>query len=165
MYCYAPTFKKKKEKLICLLSVVAGLFLYLLPSFVPTLPMPGIFQILGIGCFVVMILVFSLCIAKHYTYSLEEGEDGRLDFIITERYGRRITVVCRVSHAAVQSATPVTEENRKDFSQKRTGCPVYRYTGVLFGEERYFLKLEEADESFYVEICANHDLISYLINH
>ncbi len=165
MYTYAPKFKKMKEKGICILAVVVGILLYLMPMLIPDFPLPGVVQLLAVGCFVVMIMVFSLCVSKHYAYDLEENERGGLDFIITEYYGRRRMVVCRVSHTAVQSATRATRENRKDFHHKRTGCPLYHYTGVLFDEERYFLKLEEGDECFFVEICANNDLISRLIAH
>ncbi len=165
MYTYAPDFKKKKEKGLCALFVALGVLLYMLPNIIPDLPFPGVVQVMAVACFVVMIMIFSLCVSKHYIYALEENENGELDFIITEYYGRRRMVVCRVSHSAVQSATRVTQENRKDFHPKRIGCPVYHYTGVLFDEERCFLKLEEAGECFFVEICANHDLISHLINH
>lgn len=165
MYEYAPVFEKKKEKQLTYGLMAAGLALYLAGAFIPSLPSPGLFQLLGIFCLVGMILLFSLCISKRYVYSIDETESGGVDFIITEYYGRRITVVCRVSVGSVMAAIPVNEETRKNFASHKAGNRVYNYTGVLFGEERWYLKIEENEERFLVQICANDDLIRLLTSH
>ena len=165
MYEYAPVFAKKKEKLLTFGLLAVGLLVcassYVLGAF--DVAYYAIPQLLGIGCIVAMILLFSLVLSRRYVYSVEESESGGMDFVITEYYGRRRTVVCRVSVTSVRMAIPYIsggKTNAKDFDGR-----FYRYTGVLFDEERYNLHIEEAGERFVVQICANKDLISILTNH
>ena len=165
MYEYAPVFAKKKEKLLTYGFLILGMAIYLMGALIPGLPMPGLFQVVGVFCLVVMIMLFSLCLSKRYVYSIGENERGGTDFTITEYYGRRITVVCRVSVDSVKAAIPVNGETRKSFSSQKAGNRGYNYTGVLFDEKRWFLKIEESGEAFLVQICANDDLIRLLTSH
>ena len=162
MYEYAPVFPKKKEKLLTFGLLALGLLIcassYILGGLgVDYYAYP---QLIGLACIVAMILLFSLVLARRYVYTIEETASGDADFIITEFYGRRRTVVCRVSVSSVRMAIPYVA-GRKRTSKDR----FYRYTGVLFDEERYDLHIEEAGESFVVQICANKDLISLLTDH
>ena len=165
MYEYAPVFTKKKEKLLTFGFLILGMALYLTGALIPGIPVPGLFQLLGVFCLVVMIMLFSLCLSKRYVYSVGENERGAMDFTITEYYGRRITVVCRVAVESVKAAIPVNPETRKAFLSQKAGNRGYNYTGILFDEKRWFLKIEESGESFLVQICANDDLIRLLTNH
>ncbi len=167
MYEYAPRFKKKKEKTLCWFFALIGCLLVLLPSFLgDALPLPAVVQALGVGCIAVMILIFSLVVSKHYIYSIAEAdEDGNADFLITECAGPRRTVVCRVSTTSVLEVIPVTEESRKIYASRASGMRQYHYTGVLFGEDRRYLKIEEGGETFLVQICATDDLILRLTTH
>ncbi len=165
MYEYAPMFAKKKEKLLALGFMVLGFAIFMIGSSVPGIPVPGLFQLLGVFCLVVMVMVLSLCISKRYVYSIEETDSGGTDFIITEYYGKRMMVVCRVSVGSVMAAIPANAETRKNFASHKADNRVYNYTGVLFGEERWYLKIEESGERFLVQICANDDLIRRLTSH
>ena len=164
IYEYAPRFQKKKEKLLCygLLGLAA---LLIAASYIPGAPYPGMIQLLGLGAIVAMIMVFSMCVAHHYTYSIVEREGRSPDFIITEYYGKRVTVVCRVSVDAVMTATPWNEETRRTFEEKKKGLHSYTYTGVLFDEKQYYLDVEEDGVSFFVRICADECLIRMLTAH
>ncbi len=164
MYEYAPKFAKKKEKLLTALVLVIGLLIYFV-SFIPGVPYGALFQIAGVCGIAAMILLFSMVVARNYVYAIEEDEDGSLDFIITELYGRRRMVVCRVSLTSVSMALPRTEETRAQLSSEKSGKRIYNYTGVLFDEERYYLRITEGGETFLVQICANKDLIIALTNH
>lgn len=164
MYEYAPTFAKKKEKLLAFGLLALGLGIYF-TAFLPQAPYPALLQILGVFCLCGMILVYSLVIAKRYVYAIEQNEEGSADFIITEYTGRRRTVVCRVSLSSVLMAVPCNEETRKKYAAECRGKHFYRYTGVLFDEARYYLRMEECGESFWVQICANKDLIAALTSH
>lgn len=165
MYEYAPMFEKKKEKLLTVGFLLLGLALYFTGTLIPGLPMPGLFQVLGVFALTVMILLFSLCLSRRYVYRIEEKRDGGVDFIITEYYGRRITVVCRVAVESVMTAIPVNTETRKSVASPKAKNRVYNYTGVLFGEDRRYLRIEEAGECFFVQICATDDLIRLLTDH
>ena len=163
-YEYAPRFQKKKEKLLCygLLGLAAALIAL---SYVPGVPYPGYVQLLGMGAIVAMIMIFSMCVAHHYAYRIVECENGELDFVVTEYYGKRVTVVCRVAVASVVSATPWNKETRKRFFEQKKGVPSYVYSGVLFDEAQYVLDVDEGGTRFFVRICADETLIRLLVNH
>lgn len=161
---YAPKFAKKKEKLLTFSALAVGLLVYF-ASYIPGVPYGVLFQIAGIGGIAVMILLFSLVIARNYVYSIEADENGVLDFVILEYYGRRRTVVCRVAVESVEMAVPRNEETLAAYKSDRKGKHAYNYTGVLYDEERWFLRISEGGEVFFVQICANKDLISALTNH
>jgi len=163
-YEYAPRFQKKKEKLLAygMLGLAA---LLLVTSYIPNAPYPGMIQMLALGAIVTMIMVFSMCIAHHYNYTIEEREDGDAEFIITEYYGKRVTVVCRVSVTSVMAAIPWNEETKKTFASQKKDKHYYVYTGVLFGEKQYCLDIEEDGTRFFVRICADETLIRMLTMH
>ena len=99
MYVYQPQFKKKKEKLLAWFLVALGLVLYIASQY-PGAPVPGLIQILGVCCLAGSILIVSMYILRSYSYELVEGEDGRIDFVITEHYSRRKTVkLLRVTYS------------------------------------------------------------------
>jgi hypothetical protein len=158
MYAYHPQFKKKKEKLLAWFLVALGFVLYITSQY-PGAPVPGLIQILGVCCLAGSILIVSMYILRSYSYELVEGEDGRIDFVITEHYSRRKTVVCRVGREDIISATPIDPNWKKE---KQT---VYTYTGVLYDEKRYLLEMNAHGEHFFVIICADETLMNLLTKH
>ena len=155
MYAYHPKFQKKKEKLFSLAMAVLGVVLYA-SSQIPNAPLPGIIQILGVCALAGSILLISMCILRSYSYELVRGEGEEADFVITEYYSRRKTVVCRVGLDDVISVVPYDPNWKKE---KNT---VYSYTGVLFDEKRYLLEMQAHGEHFYVIICADETLLKLL---
>ena len=156
MYVYHPAFPKKKEKLLAWFLAALGIVLYFTAQ-IPGAPHPALFQMFGVGCLAVMILLVSMCILRSYSYELREGEEeGKIDFIITEHYSRRKTVVCRVGLEDVVSVVPF------DSNQKKEKEKFYTYTGVLFDEKRYQVEIEAHGEHFFVIICADETLLGYL---
>ncbi len=158
MYAYSPKFAKKKEKLLAWFLVALGVALYITSQF-PGVPVPGLIQILGIGALAGMILLVSMCILRSYSYELVEGEEGKIDFVITEHYSRRKTVVCRVGLDDIVSVTPL------DPNQKKEKQTVYTYTGVLFDEKRYLVEMNAHGEHLFVIICADETLLNLLAKH
>ena len=164
MYAYRPQFEKKKEKLLSLSLALVGVVLYG-SSQIPGAPFPGLIQILGIAFLAVAILLISMCIMRRYDYVLEADENGKTDFIITEYYGRRTMVVCRVRLSDVCSVLPITkdtEEQRKALKKEGTH---YSYTGVLFDEKRYLVEMHAHGEHVFVTICADERLVELLSRH
>ena len=155
MYAYRPQFEKKKEKLLCLALAILGVVLYG-SSQIPNAPFPGVIQIFGVGCFAAAVLVVSMCLMRRYDYVLEENEKGSVDFIITEYYSRRKTVVCRVAVADIVSVTP------QDPNWKKGKETLYTYTGVLFDEKRYLVEMNTHGEHLFVIICADETLLKLL---
>lgn len=158
MYAYHPQFQKKKEKLFSLALAILGVVLYA-SSQIPNAPIPGIIQILGVCALAGSILLISMCILRSYSYELVRGEGEATDFVITEYYSRRKTVVCRVGLSDVVSAVEYDPNWKKE---KNT---VYSYTGVLFDEKRYLLEMQAHGEHFYVIICADETLLKLLTEH
>ena len=158
MYVYRPTFSKKKEKLLAWFLVALGVALYVASQF-PEVPVPGLVQILGVGSLAGCILIVSMYVLRSYSYELVENEEGKTDFIITEHYSRRKTVVCRVGLEDVVSVVPYDPNWKKE---KNT---VYTYTGVLFDEKRYLVEMNAHDEHFFVIICADETLLDLLDKH
>ena len=161
MYAYRPKFQKKKEKLLAWFLTALGMILYI-TSRIPGVPVPGIWQILGVCCLSGMILLVSMCVMRRYEYVLEQNEDGEVDFIITEYYGRRTTVVCRVSLAEVCSVLPLTKETEQQHKILKKEGTHYSYTGLLFDEKRYLVEMQTHGEHVFVRICADETLVKLL---
>ena len=155
MYVYSPKFEKKKEKLLSLFLAVLGVALYF-ASQVPGAPVPGVIQILGVGCLAGAILLISMCVLRSYSYEVVEDEEGKHDFVITEYYSRRKTVVCRMALTDVVSVVPL------DPNWKKGKETLYTYTGVLFDEKRYLVEMNTHGEHFFVIICADEALLDLL---
>lgn len=168
MYDYRPVYPKKGEKWLS-----AGLLALAISLFVvaarPGTPVPALFQLCGVGALAGMVLVICLCLMKNYSYRIEPragaGDDAPPDFVITETYGRRVTVVCRVSVESVLSATPWNRENAKNFRGNHHSEPCYRYTGLLFAKDEYCIAVSENGTSFFVRICADPTLVRLLTAH
>lgn len=161
MYLYSPKFEKKKEKLLSLFFAVLGVALYFASQF-PGAPVPGVIQILGVGCLAGAILLISMCVLRSYSYELVEGEE-KVDFVIAEHYSRRKTVVCRVGLDDVIGVSPYTTELKDMLSKEKQ--KVYSYTGVLFDEDRFIVEMNAHGEHFYVVICADETLMNLLVKH
>ena len=161
IYEYAPALPKKKEKLLCTFFLLLGCALFL-GSMLPGLTMPWILQLLSFGFFVAFVMIFSLCIMRSYVYTVEEGRGASPDFIITEHYGRRRTVVCRVSVDSVRSIAKDTRDTRKNGDRTERKLKRFVYTGTLFDVPRYLVRIDEAGEALLLCICADEALLRIL---
>ena len=94
----------------------------------------------------------------------EEGlETGSPDFTVTEYAGNRMRVVCRISVDEVESVERITRENRARLKRKIRERSRFDYTGVLFCEDVYLVRLRGNEEDAYLRILANKDLICALL--
>lgn len=161
MYEYHPQFKKKKEKLLACFLAALGVVLYF-SARIPGVLIPGVIQILAVCSFAGSILVISMCVLRSYSYQLTEGEDGRIDFLITEFYSRRKTVVCRVGLDEVISVAEIDTSKQGKAKSEKEKEKVYTYTGVLFDEKRYRVEICTQNERIFVIICADQTLLDIL---
>ena len=159
MYKYSPRFEKKKEKLLAWFLTALGIILYITAR-IPGAPFPAFIQTAAVGCLAGMILLVSMCVMRSFDYTLEQNENGQTDFTVTEYYGRRTTVVCRVALHDVESVTPYDPNWKKGISNEK--ITVYSYTGLLFDEKRYLIEINAHDEHFFVIICADVTLLKLL---
>ena len=105
IYEYAPQFPKRRERLLCLFFLFLGAALFL-STYLPEIPVRWVFQLLAVASFTAMIMILGMYLMRRYVYTVTEGEGSEPDFVITEYYGRRKTVVSRVSVSSVRSVTP-----------------------------------------------------------
>lgn len=161
MYEYAPQFVKKKEKRLTygFLGLAAVLFA---ASMIPGLPLPWVLQLLAVFAIVPMVSIFSLCLSRRYVYTVSAEEGRAPDFVITEYYGRRRAVVCRISVASVKQVLPWERGVREKIGATAPDVQFFSYTGVLFGEGQYALFAEESGVSFLLRICADDGLLRAL---
>lgn len=162
MYAYCPKFEKKKEKLLSWFLAILGVALYFASQF-PGAPVPGLIQILGVGCLAGTIMIISMCVLRRFEYVLETTEAGTTDFVITEIYSRRKTIVCRVGLDDVTSVMPYDPKTKNEVPKEKN--KIYSYTGVLFDEKRFLVEMNAHGEHIFVIICADETLLKLLSEH
>jgi len=103
-------------------------------------------------------------LAKNYTYTVEPSDDGSglLDLVVTEQYGRRLSVVCRVRVSSVEKITSITRENQKEIAATVKGKRVFTYTGEISPRGLCLLYVCIEDEEFYLKIDADERLSGIL---
>ncbi len=165
MYEYAPKPKKTKEKLIFALSLVLAAACFGV-SHIPAVPYPAVYQLLMVFCLVGTVMILVRCLMRNYVYRVEPREnaapDEPPDFTVTEVYGNRRSVVCRISAGEVRRIERVTRENRSALSTAQKRKRVYYYTAQLQPSNLWVLAVEEEGEEFFVRICADEGLIQIL---
>lgn len=166
MYEYAPQFEKKKEKLLALTLAALGVGIYF-AAYVPGVPFPGVIQLLAMGLIAATILILTMYVLRRYRYRVEarEGatETATPDFVIVEHYGRRETVVCRVSLSSILSVLPVDAAHESEVRAAKESKHFYNYTGLLFDRSCYCVKMEEGGTPFYILLCADERLLELLM--
>lgn len=166
MYSYTPKLKKQREKLSSGALFALGLAAFL-PTLYPKTPLPALFQLVSLLLLTASLSVFIRYVMRDYTYAVERNEQGSdiPDFVITERYGKRLTVVCRVSVKEVETAVPVIEQNREDIKAMVKGKRLFTYIAERRPNHLYLLKVRMDGEVFYLKIVADDRLISLLMDH
>ncbi len=164
MYQYQPNHRRSMEKLLTIALFFIGILFFLAVPLFPSLPYPVLYQGLGLISLTGGIMVISLCLMRNYTYSLEYSDQNgseMLDFVVTEQYGRRITVVCRVAASAIKMSAPVRPDTKARLRKLCKHHPTYTYTGLLFlTDDQYLLRIQTDETTFFVRICADKGLIS-----
>lgn len=161
MYEYAPKFLKRKEKQVTYGLFGVGAVLFVVSS-IAGFPVPWVFQILGLAALGGAIYIYSACLARTYVYRVEDRGRETPDLIVTERVGKRVQTVCRISLASVEAVLTVGRESKEERAKKRTGRQYFSYTGVLFDEVRYDVLATECDVPLLIRICADETLLAFL---
>ena len=166
MYSYSPKTNKQREKIVCAALFAAGIAIFL-PTLHPQTPLPALFQLVSLLLLTAAISVLIRYLMRNYTYAVQECDRGGdiPDFVITEQYGKRLTVVCRVSVTEVEAAMPVTEENRLQIKEMTKGKRVFSYISEINPRDLYLITVRMENETVYLKIVADKTLISVLMNH
>ena len=164
MYEYAPISPKKREKTVAFLTSGLAVLLFGF-SQIPSVPFPVVYQLLALASITVAILFATQYLMRRYTYRIEvregAGEETAPDLVVTEYYGRRVSVVCRISVDDIESVTRVTAENRRELAAREKGLHGYSYCGEWRAENCYLLCVRHEDATFFLRILADKTLLSY----
>lgn len=165
MYEYNPELPKKRERLISVILLLLGVALFVF-SQVKGIPFPIIYQLLALAALTAFIILLSRYLMRRYTYRImprsHTGDDLPPDFVVTEYYGRRITVVCRVSVDDVEEIVPIAKENRREWKSKQGGRFFYDYTADLFSKNRFLIVVTDGEHRFTARILADETLLRFL---
>lgn len=165
MYQYDPALPKRRERLISIVTLFLGLALFGF-SKVNNVPFPVIYQMLGVASLTAFIFLIARYLMRRYVYQVmprsHAGDGFAPDFVVTEYYGRRVSVVCRISLDDIEQIIPITKENRREWREKQTGKLFYDYTADLFSPNRYLLVVTDGEHRFTARILADETLLNYL---
>jgi len=112
--------------------IAAGLGLWLgLPTTGPW----AILRVLSLAVVTAGLYIALRWCFRSYVYTLEQHEDGHIDFAVTEQNGRRQVTVCRVSTAEMVSLVPAP--------RKLPPGPRYHYCNAPHPRDAFLLTLGE----------------------
>ncbi len=163
MYQYEPKSKKVREKTILLILLLIAVAAFASAN-IPGILFPSLLQLFAVFALVGVVMIVSRCLLRRFVYQVGPREDAPegtpYDLVITEIYGNRREVVCRIALTDIREITRITRENRKEISAITKRKRVYHYTEELFPEDYRMLTVEMEEEVFYIKIAANEDLIA-----
>lgn len=162
MYEYAPKPKRTKEKWILVLSLLFGSVSFAFSLFEWML-YPVLCQLAAVAFFTVSVVMLSRYLLRDYIYRVEPrgwDEEGPLDLTVTEIYGKRRTVVCRIALSDIREAIRITDGNREELSQKRKGARSFVYTPEMGDANAILVTAADGDDLYFVKICADEELLS-----
>ena len=98
MYSFQSQSKKHREKRLFLVCLTPAL-LFLVLSLLPQTPAPMLCRLLSVGTATGAAFVASRYLLRRYRYCVAPRGDGSgaFDLTVTEYYGRRTRVVCRIA--------------------------------------------------------------------
>lgn len=165
MYEYAPKSKKIREKVVLGISLALAAACFGVSN-LPEIPFVAFYQLVMVFCLMCAILVTVRCLMRNYVYCVApraDGQDGDPpDFTVTEIYGNRVSVVCRISVNDLRGVVRVTRKNKSAVSAMQKRKRVYHYTASLRPDPLYILVAEEEGEEILLHICADEGLIHEL---
>lgn len=161
---YHTKGKKRRERLVLLVSLLLGSVSFGF-SMLPAVLYPMLYQLLAVLCFVLSVWMLVRYLMRDYifrVYPREDGKNGGPDLTITEIYGRKRTVVCRVSVSDILEVEEITKENRRELKAKQRGKDVYVYTGEMRPPSLYLLTVADGETVFFLQIYADEALLQCL---
>lgn len=163
MYTYSPIPEKKKEKILLVTLLVSAGALYAV-SQLPVLPFaPAYLQVAAIFLLVGVVMVLSRSLLVQHTFAIVDREEELPpDFVITETNGRKTETVCRIGVDKISEIRQIGTKTPKKAKNPPKGCRFYRYTGQIFSENAYLVRVED-DEPFYLLILADETLIQLFL--
>ncbi len=160
MYEYAPRSKKNRELRLFLVTLTPALLFWLLPC-LPQTPAPMLCRLLGACAAMASAWIAARYLLRSYVYRIAPrgNDDGSLDLTVTESFGKRRRVVCRISLADIEAVTRESGSKRRGFARPET-C--FQYTDVIFSDLFCVLTVYEENAICRIKIMADEKLYSIL---
>ncbi len=163
MYEYAPRSKKNRELRLFLVTLTPALLFWLL-SCLPQTPAPMLCRLLGACAAMASAWIAARYLLRRYVYCVapREDGDGSLDLTVTEVFGMRRRVVCRISLSDIETVARVYEQKRGD---REVAEPCFQYTDVISSEAFCVLTVRDENETCRIKMMADETLYSILKKH
>ena len=157
MYEYAPRSKKRREIRLFLVSLAPALLFWSL-SMLPQTPAPSLCRLLGVCAATVAAWIAARYLLRRYIYRVVPRENGRasLDLTVTEIFGKRQRVVCRISLDDI-------EEVSRDKGKKRRGIErCFQYTDEISSPTFCVLTVRDENTICRIQMMADETLYHIL---
>ncbi len=96
-------------------------------------------------------------LARCYTYTLEQHENGAVDFVVTVEQGRRRATACRISCEQITAVAPTPEKRRQ-----RLRARTYVYCNAPFPRQSVTLVVRDGDGVQAVRITPSEEMARLL---
>ncbi len=163
MYEYSPKEKKTREKALFWISLLLGSFSFGISS-IEGIALPFLYQLFAVLFFTAAVVVAVRYLMRSYRYRLEQTDCG-IDFTVTEQYGKRITVICRISLEEIKEIRAASEmdkgQTRKWIGQKL----LYPYVASIRPKDLAYLLAQSNETQYLIKICADEGLIDAIKRH
>lgn len=160
MYEYAPRSKKRREKRLFLVCLAPAL-LFLILSILPQTPAPVLCRLFAVCAATGAAWIAARYLLRRYTYCVApcEDGDGSPDLTVTEYYGRRQRVVCRISLGQIEK---VSRESVKEERTDEAHMHMFEYTDEIFSPFFCLLTVRDGEEPCRIRILADERLYDIL---
>ena len=162
---FSPDPSKPREKILLLsvLLLAVGALVY---AAQPDAWIPFLWRLFAVLLLTVAAMLFPSCLMRRCVYHILPREDAGWgavpDFTVTEYVGKRRRVVCRISLTDIEEVVRITPQNRRRLFAEARNCRIYDYTGAIFPQEPYFLRVRDGETAVYLKIDADQGFISAL---
>lgn len=148
MYSFQSQSKKRREKRLFLVCLTPAL-LFLILSLLPQTPAPMLCRLLFVTAATGAAFVASRYLLRRYCYCVAPREDGEgsLDLTVTEYYGKRTRVVCRIALDSIRAISRQKPEKGRD---KDSVQREFSYADEI--ESPFFCYLTVSDEDVLCRI-------------
>lgn len=159
-YEYEPKPRLGREAAVAVAFFVVAVALYGLPT-AAKLPYPVLFQLAAVACLAAGVLVTVRHLLRSYRYRVAPSADGETELTVTERYGRRSTVVCRMA------LCDLLRVERPGTDGRPTGGGVLRYASGFRPEDLCLAEFRDGEDGgvLRILICADEPLFRLLNFH
>ena len=165
MYRYDPPRKNRVAVYVASALSASAIVMIFFTSFFPNFPLRSVLQTVAMCLLIAAVLVVSRYLTHNYAYEVVQGENGKLDFTVTELRRKSRITVCRIGLDDVRRAEMVTAENREVLKRDARKKKKYHYCVDMCPDSLCYLFVEELGEEVVICLSPDQTLFSILSEH